>query len=105
MRVLLKSKIYNVKVTGCYLHYDSSITIDASLMKQADIFPYEVVQVVNVNNGVRFETYAIRGEPGDIELNGGAARLGVVGDPLIIMSYVFVNDWEIPKEPIIVKGE
>ena len=88
-RVMCKSKIHRATVTGADLNYEGSITIDALLMEAADIVEYERVQVVNINNGARFETYAIRGEPGSgaIVLNGAAARLAHPGDKVIIISY------------------
>ncbi|MCS7072848.1 MAG: aspartate 1-decarboxylase [Bacteroidia bacterium] len=86
---VLKSKIHRAKVTQTELHYVGSITIDKALMRAANIIPYEKVQVVNVNNGARFETYVIEGEEnsGIICLNGATARLCLPGDILIIMSY------------------
>jgi aspartate 1-decarboxylase len=86
---LLKSKIHRVKVTQTELHYVGSITIDEDLMDAANMIANEKVQVVNNNNGARFETYIIRGERGSgvICLNGATARLAQVGDVLIIMSY------------------
>jgi aspartate 1-decarboxylase len=88
-RVMCKSKIHRATVTGADLNYEGSITIDALLMEAADILEYERVQVVNINNGARFETYAMRGEPGSgaIVLNGAAARLAHPGDQVIIISY------------------
>jgi aspartate 1-decarboxylase len=86
---ILKSKIHRATLTGADLNYEGSITIDKDLMKAADIIPYELVHIVNINNGHRFETYAIEGPAGSgsICLNGAAARLGHVGDLLIILSY------------------
>ncbi|MDH7516163.1 MAG: aspartate 1-decarboxylase [Bacteroidota bacterium] len=86
---LCKSKIHRVRITEAELYYEGSLTIDAELMRLAGILPFEQVQVVNVNNGNRFETYAIAGEPnsGTIRLNGAAARLGHVGDEIIIITY------------------
>ncbi|MFI5221657.1 MAG: aspartate 1-decarboxylase [Bacteroidia bacterium] len=86
---LLKSKIHRAKLTQTELHYVGSITIDEALMEAANIIENEKVQVVNLNNGERIETYVIRGErnSGMICLNGPAARKGYVGDPLIIISY------------------
>ncbi len=86
---MFKSKIHRARVTQAELYYEGSITIDIDLMKQADILAYEKVQVVNVNNGQRFETYALEGEAGSgtICLNGAAARLGHVGDEVIIITY------------------
>jgi aspartate 1-decarboxylase len=88
MRWMCKSKIHRATVTEACLAYEGSITVDATLLETADIRPYEMVQVININNGERFETYAIPGKrnSGEICLNGGAARLGVVGDKVIIMS-------------------
>jgi len=89
MRVMLKSKIHRATVTNADLAYEGSLTIDAELMEAADILPYEMVHVYNINNGERFETYAISGEPGSgiICLNGAAARKGAVGDLIIITTY------------------
>ena len=84
----MKSKIHRATVTGADLHYVGSITIDPVLMAAADLHIYEQVQVVNVNNGARFETYVIPGNEGqgEICLNGAAARLAVPGDTVIIIS-------------------
>lgn len=86
---ILKSKIHLATVTHSELHYEGSLTIDENLMNLSNILPHEKVQVVNVNNGARFETYAIKGEKnsGTIGLNGPAARLGQVGDKIIIITY------------------
>jgi aspartate 1-decarboxylase len=84
-----KSKINRATVTQTELHYDGSITIDSLLMKAANLMPYERVQVLNLNNGERLETYILAGEAnsGVICLNGPAARCGEVGDPVTIISY------------------
>jgi len=90
MRIeVLKSKIHRVVVTEADIHYIGSITIDENLMDAANIIENEKVQVVNVNNGERLETYVIKGERGSgiICLNGAAARKAVVGDTLIIISF------------------
>jgi aspartate 1-decarboxylase len=84
---VLKSKIHRASITGADLNYEGSISIDKELMETANILPYELVHVVNINNGQRFETYAIGGAPGEITLNGAAARLGQKGDLVIILSY------------------
>ena len=86
---ILKSKIHRVKVTQAELNYVGSITIDEDLMDAAQIIANEKVQIVNNNNGARFETYVIKGErgTGTVCLNGATARLVQVGDILIIMSY------------------
>ncbi len=89
LRVMLKSKIHRATITEANLHYEGSLTIDADLMRAADILPYEMVHIYNISNGARFETYAIAGEPGSgvICLNGAAARKGVPGDLIIITTY------------------
>ncbi|WP_341525677.1 aspartate 1-decarboxylase [Nostoc sp. UHCC 0302] len=88
-RTLLLGKIHNCTLTGANLHYVGSISIDQILLDKAGILPYEQVQVVNNANGQRFITYAIPApaNSGIIELNGAAARLGIIGDRLIIMTY------------------
>ncbi len=88
-RTMCKSKIHRATVTGADLNYVGSITIDPDLMEAADLIEYEKVQVVDINNGARFETYVITGErgAGEICLNGAAARLVHAGDRVIIMSY------------------
>jgi aspartate 1-decarboxylase len=88
-RTMLKSKIHRARVTDCNIDYEGSITIDIDLMKAADILPYERVEILNVNNGARFSTYAIEGNPGagDICLNGAAARLAAKNDIVIILTY------------------
>lgn len=94
MRIMFKSKIHRARVTGANIDYEGSITIDSRLMEAADILPYEQVQVLNVNNGARFTTYAIGGEPGsgDICINGAAARLATRGDIVIILTYCHVEE-------------
>ena len=88
-RTLCKSKIHRCVLTGADLNYEGSISVDRDLMDAADILEYEKVQVVNINNGARLETYVIEGArgSGQIQLNGAAARLGAVGDRVIIISY------------------
>src|ERR1700753_115148 len=100
---ILKSKIHRAIVTQAELNYVGRITIDEDLLDAADIVAYEKVQIVNNNNGERFETYAIKGERGSgiICLNGAAARLVQVGDIIIIMSYCYVEkDLAKDYEPI-----
>lgn len=96
MREMFKSKIHRATVTMSELYYEGSITIDKDLMEASDILVYEKVQVVNVNNGARFETYTLEGEPGSgiICLNGAAARLGAVGDEVIIITYSQMTEEE-----------
>jgi aspartate 1-decarboxylase len=93
-RRMLKSKIHRATVSGADLNYEGSITIDANLMKSADILSYEVVAVWNVTNGNRFETYAIEGPPGSgvICINGAAARLAAPRDVVIIASFIGMAD-------------
>jgi aspartate 1-decarboxylase len=96
-RTLLAAKIHSCTVTDANLNYMGSISIDERLLDAVGIVPYEQVQVVNVNNGERFITYAIAAPPGSgaIELNGAAARLGSRGDKLIIMTYAQFDSAEI----------
>jgi len=96
-RTMLKSKIHRATVTDCDLHYVGSITIDPDLLEVADIREYEQVAVVDVNNGARFETYTIPGEPGsgDMKLNGAAARLVQRGDTIIVISYASYDQEEL----------
>jgi len=93
---MLKSKIHRATVTETNIDYEGSITIDTKLMEAADILPYEQVEVLDINNGARFTTYAIEGKAGsgEICLNGAAARLAVTGDTVIILSYSHVEDEE-----------
>lgn len=93
-RIMMKSKIHKATVTEANLQYVGSITIDTALMEAADILSNEKVQVVNNNNGARFETYVIPGErnSGVICLNGAAARQVQVGDQIIIISYAVLTD-------------
>jgi len=97
LREILKSKIHRATVTDANLSYEGSITIDPALMALSDIREYEKVQVVNLNNGARFETYCIRGkkpESGEICVNGAASRLVQIGDLVIIMAFTWLNDAE-----------
>jgi len=96
LRMMYKSKIHRATLTDADLNYEGSATIDSDLLEAADILPYEKVQIVNINNGSRLETYVIEGErgSGDICLNGAAARLGEPGDMVIIISYAEMDDVE-----------
>lgn len=99
IRLMCKSKIHRARVTNVDLHYEGSIGIDKNLLKASDIYPNEIVQVVNINNGTRFETYVIE-EPagsGAIGLYGAAAHLGKVGDLVIILSYGLIDDKDAKK--------
>lgn len=91
----MKSKIHRATVTDANLHYIGSITLDRNLMKIADIVENEQVQVVDIDNGARFETYAIAGEDGDCCLNGAGARLVHPGDKIIIMTYADFEESEL----------
>jgi len=94
LRIMCKSKIHRVTITKVNLHYEGSLGIDKDLMKAANIYPGEIVQVVNINNGARFETYAIEEKAGSgaIGLYGAAAHLGKIGDLIIIFSYGMIED-------------
>lgn len=98
-RNFLKSKLHRASITDANLNYEGSISIDPDLMKAADLFPLEKVDVVNINTGARFSTYVIKGKQGsrEIGLNGGAARLGVTGDRIIVISYIDLEEKEIPE--------
>ena len=97
LRIMLKSKIYYARITDLQLYYKGSVTIDEEIMKEADILEGEKVEVLNINNGTRLETYAIKGEKrsGTICLNGPAARTGLKGDNLVILSYGLFQDKEL----------
>ncbi len=104
-REFLKSKIHRAVITQADLDYEGSLTVDQELMDAAGIAKYEKIDVYNISNGQRFSTYAIPGErrSGIIGLNGAAARLGSVGDLVIIVSYVHLAEAEAQRhEPIIV---
>ena len=96
MRIMLKSKIHRATVTDGNIDYEGSITIDKKLMAAADILPYEQVQVLNLNNGARFTTYAIEGEAGSgqVCINGAAARLAKKGDIILILAFCQVAEDE-----------
>ena len=93
-RIMLKSKIHRATVTDANLNYEGSISIDPVLCSGADLLPFEKVDIYNCNNGERFSTYIILGKPGEICLNGAAARLVQRGDVVIIASYVDLNEVE-----------
>jgi aspartate 1-decarboxylase len=102
-RRMLKSKIHRATVTAADLNYIGSISIDRDLMQAADILEHEQVTVLDVNNGARFETYAIAGYPGEICLNGAAARLVHVGDTVILLTYADYDDTELTHhEPAVI---
>jgi aspartate 1-decarboxylase len=100
---MLKSKIHRATVTAADLHYVGSISIDAELMQAADIMEHEQVTVLDIDNGARFETYAILGRPGEVCLNGAAARLVQVGDIVIVLTYADYQDSELAGyQPVVV---
>ena len=102
---MLKSKIHRGTVTGSDLHYVGSITVDADLLEAADILEHELVHVLDVDNGARFETYTIAGArgSGEIKINGAAARLVHTGDTVIVVSYADYEKEELETyEPVVV---
>lgn len=102
-RTMMKSKIHRATVTGADLSYVGSITLDTRLMELADLREFEQVHVLDIDNGARFETYVIPGGPGDVVLNGAAARLVHPGDRAIVLSYAEVEEAELDEfEPRIV---
>lgn len=104
-RIMLKSKIHRATVTGANLHYEGSVAIDETLLETAGILPFEKVEIYNITNGNRFETYAItagRGS-GTVCLNGAAAHLASKGDVIIIASYSVLSDVEAQRHsPVLV---
>ena len=96
-RVMLKSKIHRATLTGTDLDYEGSITVDADLLDAADIIPNEQVHVLNINNGSRLVTYAIEGPRGSgtMLLNGPAARSGMIGDMIVVLTYANMNEEEL----------
>ncbi len=92
---MLKAKIHRARVTDSNLDYEGSLSVDRNLLAAAGLVPFERISVYNINNGERFETYIIEGEPGVIGLNGAAARKGLTGDLIIIAAYVLVSDAEL----------
>ena len=102
-RRMMKSKIHRATVTSADLNYVGSISLDPALMERADILEWEQVAVLDIDNGARFETYAIVGEPGQVQLNGAAARLVHPGDKVIVLTYADYEEAELEAfEPLIV---
>lgn len=97
----MKSKIHRARITGSDLDYEGSVTVGPELLEAAGISEYERVQIVNVDNGERLETYTIEGEEGELCLNGAAARLGEVGDKVILISYGLFEDGEAPDPTVV----
>jgi aspartate 1-decarboxylase len=105
-RIMLKSKIHRATLTGTDIDYEGSITIDPILLEAADILPNEQVHVLNLNNGSRIITYAIEGKRGSgtMLLNGPAARAGIIGDLVVILTYAHVDEKELVQyKPTIIK--
>ena len=94
-RIMMKSKIHRATITGADLNYVGSISLDPALMELADILEWEKVAVLDIDNGARFETYAIVGGPGEVTLNGAAARLVHPGDRVIVITYADYEDTEL----------
>lgn len=106
LRNMMKSKIHRATLTGVDLEYDGSITIDADILDAADILPFEQVHVLNLNNGSRIVTYAIEGKRGSgtFLLNGPAARTGMIGDKVVILTYTQVDGKELKSfKPTVIK--
>ena len=104
-RTMLKSKIHRATVTGSDLNYVGSITVDADLLEAADILEHELVHVLDIDNGNRFETYTIAGAAGsgEVTVNGAAARLVHEGDKVIVVSYAEYDEAELERyEPVVV---
>src|SRR5262245_9110749 len=104
-RKMLKSKIHRATITDCDLHYVGSITIDADLLEQANILENELVHVLDIDNGARFETYTIAGARGSgmMQVNGAAARLVAKGDKIIVVTYATYDEAELADyQPIVV---
>ncbi|MGE5175720.1 MAG: aspartate 1-decarboxylase [Hyphomicrobiales bacterium] len=97
--IAFKSKIHRARVTEANLNYEGSVTVDADLLDAADILPHEQVQILNLHNGERFETYAIRGPRGSgvVCLNGPSARLAQVGDTILIVAYAAMEREELER--------
>ncbi|HLL86503.1 MAG TPA: aspartate 1-decarboxylase [Thermoleophilaceae bacterium] len=105
IRTMLKSKIHRATITGSDLHYVGSITVDRELLEAADIREHELVHVLDIDNGARFETYTIAGErgSGEMRINGAAARLVHSGDTIIVVSYAGYYEAELERyEPRVV---
>ena len=102
-RTMMKSKIHRATITGADLNYVGSITLDPRLLELADLMEHEQVHVLDIDNGARFETYVIPGGPGDVIVNGAAARLVQAGDRVILISYAQYDEAELEGyEPLVV---
>jgi aspartate 1-decarboxylase len=106
LRLMHKSKLHGLTIRQAELHYTGSITLDEDLMEAAALVENEMVMIANMNNGARFETYVIKGERGSgmVALNGAAARLGLVGDKIIVISTAYFSEAEVASHrPKVVK--
>ena len=108
-RILCRAKLHRLTVTGANVEYEGSLTLDEALMEQAGLLPYEQVHVLNMSNGSRLETYLIPGarDGGEVCLNGAAARLGLVGDKVIVLAYGWYTEEEaaVMKPRVLLIGE
>jgi aspartate 1-decarboxylase len=95
IRTMMKSKVHRATITGANLEYVGSITLDRELMDLADIREFEQVAVLDIDNGARFETYAMEGGPGDVIINGAASRLVQPGDRVIVITYAAYDEAEL----------
>lgn len=97
IRRFLHAKIRDIRITGTFIDYEGSITLDEEYLEEAGILPYEEVHVLNVDSGERFITYAIKGKRGSgaVELNGPAAHLGKRGDRLMVLTYCYLTEEEV----------
>ncbi|NPA39419.1 MAG: aspartate 1-decarboxylase [Thermodesulfobacteria bacterium] len=94
-RKFLRAKVHTAKITDKNLNYEGSLGLDKKIMESAGLKPFEAVWIYNLSNGKRFETYLIEGKDGEVCLNGAAARLGEVGDRIIVVSFAWINEEEI----------
>jgi len=99
IRRFLSAKLRDIKITGIFVEYEGSITLDEEYLEQTGILPFEEVHVLNVESGTRFITYAINGKRGSgaVELNGPAAHLGAIGDRIMVLTYAYLTKEEIPS--------
>jgi aspartate 1-decarboxylase len=100
-REMFHGKVHRARVTGADLDYEGSITVGPELLEAAGIDVYERVQIVNISNGERFETYTMEGEPGEVCVNGAAARLAEVGDIVILIAYATYEEGEKPDPTVV----
>lgn len=95
LRKFLRAKIHTAKITEKNLNYEGSLGLDKKIMESAGLKPFEAVWIYNISNGKRFETYLIEGKDGEVCLNGAAARLGEIGDRIIIVSFAWLSEEEL----------